>query len=74
MRGGVLVGRLITAILDGLPYKPAEIFVALDLQCTISALEAKDRILRIWFTNRVSEINNHMDKWMRSIVIHHVHH
>ena len=75
MRGGVLVARLITAILDGLPYKPAEIFVALDSQCTISALEAKDKILGIWFTNRVSEINDHKDEWKRrSIVVHPVHH
>ena len=75
MRGGVLVARLITAILDGLPDKPAEIFVALDSQCMISALEAKVKILGIWFTNRVSEINDHKDEWTRrSIVVHPVHH
>ena len=65
MRGAILVHRLITAILDGLPYKPAEIFIALDSQCTISALEAEDKILGIWFTNRVSEINDHRDGWKR---------
>ena len=30
MRGGVLVAHLMSAILEGLPYKPAEIFMALD--------------------------------------------
>ena len=57
MRGGVLVAYLMSAILEGLNYKPAEIFMALDSQCTISTLEAKDKILGIWFTNRVSVIN-----------------
>ena len=38
-------------------------------------MEAEDRILGIWFTNRVSEYKDHMDEWKRrSIEVSTVHH
>ena len=42
MRGGVLLARLVTAILNGIPYKPKEIFMALEAECTILALETQE--------------------------------
>ena len=51
MRVGLMLARLITAVLPGMVYKPQEIFLAMDSECTISSLETQDKILGIWFTN-----------------------
>ena len=75
MRGAVLLTRLITSISGSLPYKQVQTFLALDSECTISSLEAQDRILGIWFTNRVAEVTDHMDSWHRQdVVVPLVHH
>ena len=75
MRGFNLLVRLVTAILEGLPYVPILIFLATDSECTISALEAEDRILQEWFTNRVAEAQDHMSAWRRrGINVFPVHH
>ena len=50
-------------------------FLALDSEYTISALETEDRVLAIWFANRVAKISDHMDEWKRAgIKVYEVHH
>ena len=45
--------------------KPSSIFLAGDSQCTISAMECEDKVLGMWFGNRVAEIQDHMADWTR---------
>ena len=75
MQGCVIVARLITSIIEGVPIKLASMFIALDSKCTISALEAQDCILEMWFTNRVAEVKDHLESWRRKgIQVYPVHH
>ena len=71
----MILARLITSILDGLPVKPASVFIVLDSECTISAIKAQDQVLEAWFTNKVAEVNNHLEGWRRQgILVHPMHH
>ena len=75
MRGILCLARLVTAVLEGFPVQPKSIFLAVDSECTISAVEAKDRVLQVWFSNRVAEVNDHMDAWRRKgIEVEELHH
>ena len=75
LRGLLYLARLITGLLEGLPYKPASIFIGLDSECIISAMEAQDKVLEIWFANRVAEIQDHLDSWKRKgIEVEAIHH
>ena len=70
----MILARLITSIIKGAPYKPTSMFIALDSECIISTLEAQDRVLEMWFSNWVAEVNDHLDSWERQgIKVYQVH-
>ena len=75
LRGMLYLTRLITAVIEGFPYGVSSIFLATDSECTIAAIETQDRVLQVWFTNRVAEITDPMKSWERKKVevkkIHH---
>ena len=67
--------RLITAVIEGLPYHVSSIFLATDSECTITTIETQDRVLQVWFANRVAEITDHMKSWERKQVeVEKIHH
>ena len=75
MRGLLLLARLIKILLPGFPLAPAKIFLAGDSECTITMMEADDRLLDVWFTNRVAEVRDEMPAWQRKgIHINPLHH
>ena len=75
MRGLLLLARLIKILLPGFPLAPTEIFLAGDSECTISMMEADDRLLDVWFTNWVAEIKDEMAAWQqKDIHVHPLHH
>ncbi len=75
MRGLLLLARLIRALLPGFPSPPTEIFLAGDSQCTIASVEADDRLLDVWFANRVAEVKDEMASWSKSgIIVHPLYH
>ena len=63
LRGLLLLTRLITSILPGFSKLPYRISLFGDSQCTISAVECDQKILEVWFGNRVAEIIEHMQAW-----------
>ena len=63
LRGLPYLARLISALLPGMVDKPSSIFLAGNSQCTISAMECENKILGMWFGNRVAEIQDHMADW-----------
>ena len=63
LRGLLLLTRLITSILPGFSKMPNRISLFGDSQCTISAVECNQKILEVWFGNRVAEIRDHMQSW-----------
>ena len=65
LRGLLYLARLITVILPGMVDKPTSIFIAGDSECTISAMECQNKILGVWFGNRVAEVQDHMAYWKR---------
>ena len=58
MRGLLILTRLVDELLPGIQVPPTEIMLIGDSQCTIACMEADDRILDIWFANRVAEVQD----------------
>ena len=48
---------------------PTKIMLMGDSQCTIACVEADDRVLDIWFSNRVAEVQDRMESWKRKGII-----
>ena len=61
MRGLLLQARLVTAVLPGLAEKPRRISLMGDSECTISSVECDEKLLEVWFGNRVAEVLEHLD-------------
>ena len=61
MRGLLMLTRLIDELLPGIQVPPAEIMLMGDSQCTIACVEADNRVLDIWFSNRVAEVQDRME-------------
>ena len=75
LRGLLLLARAITAILPGFGKLPNRISLFGDSQCTISAADSDQKILEIWFGNRVAEIRVHMQSWQgQHIIVDKLHH
>ena len=68
LRGLLLLTRLITSILPGFNKLPSRISLFGDSKCTISAVKCEQKILEVWFGNRVAEIRDHMTSWRSSRV------
>merc|ERR1711951_288074 len=46
-----------------------------DSQCTITCVEADNRVLGIWFSNRVAEVQDRMESWRKKdIKVHDLYH
>ena len=65
MRGGQMLTRMISALLPGMVYPPKEIHLFMDSECIISTVEADDKLLGIWMTNRADEWIAHMQDWRK---------
>ena len=63
LRGLVILTRLISSVVHGLPTAPVRISLNGDSECTISAVESEDGVLETWFSNRVAEVLGHMEAW-----------
>ena len=75
LRGLLGLVRLVTEILSGMAKKPTKIFLAGDSECTISAVDCKDKVLDTWFANRVLEIHDHFKEWEElGIEVEELHH
>ena len=65
MRGLLMLTRLVDELLPGVQVPPPKIMLMGDSQCTIACVEADNRILDIWFSNRVAEVQDCMESWER---------
>ena len=65
MRGLLMLTRLVDELLLGVQVPPTKIMLMGDSQCTISCVEADNRILDAWFSNRVAEVQDRMESWNR---------
>ena len=65
MRGLLMLARLIDTLLPGIQVPPAEVMLIGDSQCTIACVEADNRVLDVWFSNRVAEVQDRMESWRR---------
>ena len=75
MRGLLMLARLIDELLPGIQVPPTEIRLMGDSQCTIACVEADNRVLNVWFSNRVAEVQDRMESWKRnSIEVHPLYH
>ena len=75
MRGGQMLTRMISAILPGMVYPPKEIHLFMDSECIISTVEADDKLLGVWMTNRADEWIAHMQDWRKQgIGVPDIHH
>ena len=60
-----MLTRLVDELLPGIQVPPTEIMLMGDSQCTIACVEADDRVLVTWFSNRVAEVQDRMESWNR---------
>ena len=75
MRGLLMLTRLIDALLPGVQVLPTEVMLIGDSQCTIACVEADNRVLDIWFSNRVAEVQDRMESWKRrNVKVHDLYH
>ena len=75
MRGLLMLTRLIDELLPGIQVPPTEVMLMGDSQCTIACVEADDRVLDMWFSNRVAEVQDRMESWRRKgITVHNLYH
>ena len=75
MRGLLMLVRMITAVLPGLPEAPARISLFGDSECTITSVDCEEHRLNMWFGNRVAEVEEHMNGWKeQEITVDKLHH
>ena len=60
-----MLTRLIDTLLPGIQAPPTEVLLIGDSQCTIACVEADNRVLDVWFSNRVAEVQDRMESWRR---------
>ena len=60
-----MLTRLIDALLPSVQVLSTEVMLIGDSQCTIACVEADNRVLDIWFSNRVAEVQDRMESWRR---------
>ena len=65
MRGLLMLTRLVDELLPGVQIPPTEIMLMGNSQSTIACVEADNRILDGWFSNRVAEVQDRMESWKR---------
>ena len=61
----LMLTRLVDELLPGVQVTPTEIMLMADPRCTIACVEADNRILDAWFSNRVAEVQDHMESLER---------
>ena len=70
-----MLTRLIDVLLPSIQVPPTEVMLIGDSQCTIACVEADNRVLDIWFSNRVAEVQDRMESWKRKeIKVHDLYH
>ena len=69
MRGLLILARLVTTVVKAVSHLPKSVLLAGDSQTIISAMEASDRLLDVWYGNRVEECHEQMQIWENSGVI-----
>ena len=74
LNGLLILCRLMTAAMDGMVDKPCRIKVIGDSKCMISCCEAENSILNQWFGNRVGEINEHFQDWVKNCQVDPIYH
>ena len=74
MCGFLILTRLLKVVVEAMDVKPAQIDVAVDSQCTISALEKSGGLLAPYFASRVSEAVANMTELAEHSVVHPVQH
>ena len=75
LRGLLILTRVVSCVLSSLMTLPARISLFGDSQCTISAVDCKDRALDTWFGNRVAEVHDRMGDWKeQQIKVDELHH
>ena len=60
-----MLSRLVDELLLGFQVLPTEIILMGDSQCTISCVEADNRVLDAWFANCVVKVRDQMESWER---------
>ena len=70
-----MLARLITAVIQGMVYQPAEIMLFMDTECIISTVDSDNRLLGVWMVNRADEWVGHMSSWRtKGIKVPEIHH
>ena len=58
--GFLILTRLLKVVLNSMDVKPSRVLLAVDSQCTISALEKTGGLLAPYFASRVSEATSNL--------------
>ena len=74
MSGFLILSRLLKVVINAMDFKPIQVTIAVDSQCTISAIEKSGGLLAPYFASRVSEAMTNLAELAEHSVVHPVQH
>ena len=63
LSGLLVLSRLLSSLWDGFSKRPSRVSILGNSECTINSVEAEETVLKEWFDNCVSEIQENFDCW-----------
>ena len=74
LSGLLILSRLLKVVCNAMDTKPSEIYIAVDSECTISAMEKSGGVLAPYFASRVSEVASNLSDLAEESVVHPIQH
>ena len=74
LSGFLILTRLLKVVVNSMDVKPSEVTIAVDSQCTISALEKSGGLLAPYFASRVSEAMSNLSDLAEETIVNAVQH
>ena len=74
LSGFLILTRLLKVVVSAMDVKPSEVTIALDSQCTISALQKSGGLLAPYFASRVSEALGNLTELQDETVVNEIQH
>ena len=72
--GYLILTRLLKVVINAMDVKPAEVTLAMDSQCTISAVEKSGGLLAPYFASRIAEASSNLSEIAENIVVNPIMH
>ena len=72
--GYLILTRLLKVVINAMDVKPAEVTLAMDSQCTISAVEKSEGLLAPYFASRIAKASSNLSEVAEDTVVNPIMH